>query len=196
MKTRATVFGFLIVSAFLLPGCLVYNLEPLYESKDLLSEPDLSGVWKKSGEESKLTFVQNDSGTYDTIFDDGKGKKAKYICGLVKLNGRFFMDVTDSADPLSSSLDIKGRTIFRVVFEDKKIRLQLLSESWLEERLKKGKIKIKHFLKGYSYQIGDKPSDANHIVLTASTKELKKFIAKIANKNEAFTSGDEYIHKK
>jgi hypothetical protein len=108
-----------------------------------------------------------------------EGKTKKYVCGLVKLNGQIFMDATAEENPDPDFLFIKARTIMKVSFGDKKITVQTLADSWLKDQFLNGKLKVDHVLKD------------DDVILTASTKDLQAFIAKIANQKEAFSNGSE-----
>lgn len=172
---------------FLISGCVVVNLNPLYREKDLVSTPDLSGSWTTNDEDHGkgiLTFFKNTNGTYETIeIDKSDKQRAKYLCGLVKLKGQFFLDVKiiEGGDAYKSF--INSRLIARITFHNDKFKMEFLDEDWLKEQLATGKLKIAHVLKD------------DDLILTAPTPDLQRFISGIAEDKNAFPAESNYFYR-
>lgn len=184
-----------------LSGCLVYNQNPLYEQKDLLIEPDLTGVWrsdpKQSTSQSKTTFYLNKDHTYRIVGLD-EGKPTEFTGGLVKLNGKYFLDVFPTSGEYKTAFLPKDHTILRVTLNGKdRMKMALLSEDWLEGFLrKKGKqaVYVNFKIRHTKVKTEGGPFDDKDVILTGSTQDLQKTISFLTNFKDAFNDdGDEAI---
>jgi hypothetical protein len=200
MKKILLVFPVLALLVAL-GGCLVYNENPLYEQKDLLIDPDLAGVWqsdpKQGTSQSKVTFYPAADHTYH-IVDLDDGKTTEFTGGLVKLNGKYFLDVFPT---LGESVDVfphKGHMIFRVTLNGKdRMKMALLKEDWMEGFLGKKSRQDAHVsfkIRRQKVQAGKNQFDDRDVILTGSTKDLQKTIGFLEDVKEAFDSdSDELI---
>lgn len=201
---------FLIALALLIPlsGCIVYDQNPLYEKKDLLTTPDLSGVWMSETKDTKdssnnpVTLELQADNTYKWSGQED-GKPSAYSIGIVKLNGRYFLDLTPlsgkALENATSEDRPKGHAVFRLNLKGKdRFRVDVLNEDWLKDQLTKGKIKVDHTeIKLTPTSKPDEVSwDDEDLCLMASTQDLKKFYASIANEEKAWDKGDSDVIRK
>jgi hypothetical protein len=159
----------------------VPSLNPLYTDDDLIFDPALVGVW---GEENKAeetwAFEKSEGKAYKLVYTE-KGKKGEFKVHLFKLSGTMFIDLF----PTDASLDqvndfYKGHlvpvhTFARVTQIEPTLQMAFLNPKWMEELAAKDARVIEH-----------KKIDEDRILLTATTKDLQKFVLAHANDKDAF----------
>ncbi len=194
MKTRK-LFLILAIIAIFLSGCLVRSIHPLYTEKDLILVPEIVGKWlNKDGDE--YIFIKKEKGkSYSFIHINKKnvGKMAPvndtaYMdAHFLKLGGQIFMDLfpgdNEQMDKLQTTLAfhlVGIHSFYKILIVDGKPQIQEMDDEWLEKMIKSKRIRIKH----------ERLQSDDGIVLTASTKELQKFMTKYANEEKAFKKPD------
>jgi hypothetical protein len=71
---------------------------------------------------------------------------------------------------------ITAHTFLKLEVENEHLIIYQMSPKWLDNLIKENRIRIAH----------EMDDDEDKIILTASTKELQKFITKYANDEDAF----------
>lgn len=178
--TASIIVGFLLMLAACVP-----SLHPLYTDKDLIFEPALLGAWVEAKADSKstLTFSKVADTEYKMVSGEGSDKKSIFIAHLVKLGDKRFLDV--KPDPASEP-DCSGlpwHMFFYVSQIEPTLRMWDLNDKWLEKLLKKNPSLLKH-------EVVD-----GDLVLTASTKQLQRFLLRNVNTKGAFTDPVDYARK-
>lgn len=190
MKTRNVLISFVLILFF--SGCVVYSFYPLYTEKDLFANDLLTGNWVDkdstnwSFEHAKTGSRENlktDSTSYVLMVKDKDGKESKFSVHIVKLGGHYFLDfyLEDFYDnqnlDLASFHIVPVHTFAKVVVNKNQLQINWFDQNWLEKLIKENKIRIRHEYNG------------DYILLTASAKDLQKFVSKYVDSEEAFKDG-------
>ena len=168
----------------MIAGC-VPSLNPLYTEKDLLFDKALVGVWSDN-DDSKETWAFERSGEkgYKLVYS-ADGKAGEFEVYLLKLGETLFLDLypDDAAfkeinrNDFYKSHFLPTHTFAKVTQIEPSLQMAFLNPDWLKEFLEQSPKAIGH------EKTGDR------IVLTASTKELQKFVLDHVSTKNAF--GDE-----
>jgi hypothetical protein len=190
MKT--TVKAILILAGVLLTaGCIVVSLNPLYDSeKDLVFDPALVGTWGENNGKDSMTFIAHGDKRYECTYTVDSIPN-NFEVNLVQLGKYRFLDFYPT--PLEKEpAEMNGVYLFHLVpthsisklwIENDQLYISTLNLDWLKNQIAQKKIKIGH------KQLDDR------MVLTASTKELQKFILKYANDTAAFEKPDKGLNR-
>ena len=181
--------GFLLFSLlFLLTGC-VPSLHPLYTNNDLIFEQSLLGSW--AGEKkSAWTFGnEGDKKAYKAVYTDEGGKTGEFVAHLVKLKGTMFLDLYP-AEPNLAQNDfykmhlVPAHTFLLVSQIEPVLQISPLDADWL-----------KHYLAKHPEAIAHEVIEGNGIVLTASTRQLQRFLLRHVHTKDAFGEGSKWKRK-
>ena len=179
--------------AVFLAGC-VPSLNPLYTEKDLVFEPALLGVWsEKEDSTDGWTFRKKDDKSYQLLIQEGE-KSSPFIAHLVQLGKYRFLDLyPDEAglkdfnrDDIYKMTLIPGHLFLKVSKIEPTLQIGFLNADWLEKLLKKSPGALRHQRMG----------EDKGLVLTASTKELQKFMLKHVNTKDAFGESSDFKREK
>jgi hypothetical protein len=177
------VFGI----ALLFSGCVVPSLHPLFTEKDLVFDPALIGTWVEENEKETWTFQKAGDHTYD-LFYEGEGDSAEFEAHLLRLGKFEFLDIYPEEPDIKNDFCkfhlILTHTFSRIWIDGDTLRTAMLNPQWLEDMIARRNVKIAH------ERLDDR------IVLTASTKELQKFILKYAEDINAFPDPAELHRQK
>jgi hypothetical protein len=92
---KKPTLGLLVLASFLLTGCPVSNLHPLYNNSDNIAEPLLAGKWIPPDNDDKgsISFEKASGSGYTMVIDDpDSGFADRYDVQLVRLGGILFGD--------------------------------------------------------------------------------------------------------
>jgi hypothetical protein len=184
MKSLSFILA--VGAGFLLAGCLVPSLHPLFTGKDIVVRSDLVGAWTAEEGGAGWLFSLEPDSSYSVAYSDyGDNDTSWFTAHLVDLNGHLFMDLypnpTDVLSDAYKSHLIAAHTFSKVELDSSGLTLAILDVDWLRENLDSGRIHLAH------EELG--PGD---FVLTASTAELQKFILSVVDDTDAFSSIDLY----
>ena len=194
MKTRNYLFIFLVTLFF--SGCIVYSFYPLYTEKDLFANEILTGSWVDNDStewkfehpyKGKELPENLDSSSYVLFLKDKNNNESKFSVHVIKLGGYYFLDfyLEDFLDneelDLASFHIVPVHTFAKFTFTRNKIQINWYDQDWLEKLIKGNKIRIRHEYNG------------DYILLTASPKDLQKFVSKYVDSEEAFKDGIEAV---
>ncbi len=190
MKTRNLLISIVLFLFF--SGCVVYSFYPLYTEKDLFANELLTGNWIDSDstiwsfEHAKTGDKKNektDSTSYVLMVKDKDNKESQFSVHIIKLGGHYFLDfyLEDFYDnqnlDLASFHIVPVHTFAKIVISKNQLQINWFDQDWLEKLIKENKIRIRHEYNG------------DYILLTASPKELQKFVTKYVDSEEAFKDG-------
>jgi hypothetical protein len=194
MKTKNFLFILFVVLFF--SGCVVYSFYPLYTEKDLFANEILTGNWI-GGDSAEWKFEHPyngkelpenmDSSSYVLYIKDKDGKASEFRVQIIKLGGHYFLDfyleefLDDNELYLASFHIVPVHTFAKVMVTKNQLQINWYDQDWLEKLIKENKIRIRHEYNG------------DYILLTASPKELQKFVTKYVNSEEAFKDGIEAV---
>lgn len=168
--------------AVLAAGCLVPSIYPFYTEKELVFEPALIGTWEKPNADADSreiwAFEKSGEKQYKFTYVEGDRKNV-FQAHLFKLKEHLFLDclhVEQAGD------GVPPHYLLRVEQIQPTLRVTMLEYAWLKKMLEKNPAAIRHILSR------DEPSNTNstHIVLTADTAELQKFLLKHMDDKETF----------
>ena len=194
MKTKNFFIGIVLILFF--SGCVVYSFYPLYTEKDLFANDLLTGNWIDNDSTSwsfehaktgKKENVKTDSTSYVLMVRDKDNKESQFSVHVVKLGEHYFLDfyLEDFYDnqnlDLASFHIVPVHTFAKVVISKNQLQINWFDQNWLEKLIKGNKIRIRHEYNG------------DYILLTASPKDLQKFVSKYVDSEEAFKDGIEAV---
>jgi len=194
MKTRNLLISLILILFF--SGCVVYSFYPLYTAKDLFPNDLLTGNWIDKDSTTwnfehayfgKEVAENIDSTSYVLMVKDKDNKESKFSVHIIKLGGYYFLDfyLEDSLDDdeldLASFHVVPVHTFAKVSVTENQLQINWYDQDWLEQLIKENKIRIRHEYNG------------DYILLTASPKELQKFVTKYVDSKEAFKDGMEAV---
>lgn len=200
--------GFIIVISLvlLISGCIP-SIHPLYFNKDRLVLNELEGKWLSESDDIwEFVKIENEpSYTLSYSEHEQKGAVEKnsttaiFEANVVKLGGHYFIDLypgdNDYLEKMNSFLAvhlITAHTFLKLEVKDEQLVIYQMSPKWLEDLFKENKIRIKHETVVDEATVNSpdnvfkSPMAHESIILTASTKELQKFITKYAEDEDAF----------
>jgi hypothetical protein len=189
------IFG-LGPSALLLGGCVVQSIHPLFNEQDYVAYP-LAGTWtQKDGDKEQGVWIFAAANkVYKLTHTDEKGRKAVFAVAAGKIGTNVFLDFSPALDSLDQvpgsevndffAADIIPAHVFtKVVASNGAISLVAMDYEWLQQFLEKNPKAIAHVVQ-------DKRP-----ILTASTEELQKFVAKYASDEKVFKNDILLVPKK
>ena len=189
---KQKIFFSLSLAALLFSGCVVQSISPLAE-KDYVAYPGLTGTWtqKDDGKETGLwTFVAEDK-HYKLTHTDEKKHKAIFQVAAGKIGTNVFLDFfPDDLLPGSelnefAAAHLIGAHIFvKAMKTNDALLLIAMDVEWLEKYLEQNP-------NGIAHVVQDKRP-----ILTASTEELQKFVAKYTNEEKVFKNEIMLVPKK
>lgn len=200
MKIRNVILGTCFI---LLSSCVVKSLNPFYTKETISFDKSFIGEWKDSKKgtwhvvsfKSEITkenplgeMRKDDFKIYEEYKNSYyiqriyKDKEVLFIATPFKINNQTFLDFfpleyQDDADNLLKSHSIYTHSLVKYdIQKNGDIEVKWLDENKVEELFKQKKIKIKHETIG---MLNEK------YLLTASSKELQRFIEKYMASNDA-----------
>lgn len=196
MNVKKVLFYLL---AGILGGCgPVMSLHRLYTEKELVFEEKLLGTWIDANNESTWEFScpEQASKKYQLVYTDDEERKGLFEVHLVKLEDEFFLDVYPSQFPCeiedpnktdwfyNAFFLLPVHTFVKVDSFEPNLKLKLTDNEKMEELLEDDPNAIRF------------ESFDDRLVLTASTKELQKFVLKYADDERFFSNELVLVRKK
>lgn len=190
---KARNFIALAAVALLLSACIP-SVHPYYTDKDVVFDARLLGEWqpKEDSDDPELwKFEQGEDKSYKLTVTEKKDKHGKFAARLFKLKNRHFLDITptecelapDQADLVAAAL-IPGHLILRVTQIGPELQLAFCDYEWLDK-----------FLKANPNALAHRKQD-DTILLTATTRELQRFVLKHSGEGELFPKPREMMRKR
>jgi hypothetical protein len=200
MKTKSII---LVICTLLLTSCVVKSLHPFYTKETISFYKSFIGNWQdsKKGTWSVVSFkeemlkenplkkmnkedlkIYNEYKNSYYIKRDYKDKEVLFIATPFIINNQRYLDFfpfghQENIDNLLESHSIYTHSLVKYDVQDnQQIEIRWLDEDKIETLFTNHKIKIQHESFGL---LNDK------FLLTASSKELQKFIAKYMASNDA-----------
>lgn len=166
----------LLSAAALSLGCVVPSLHPLFTADDLVFDPQLVGAWIDD-DDTLWMFERSGRQRYRAIVANNE-ELSIFEAHLLKLGSHRFLDLLpreeDSDDTFRGLHLVPSHTFYKVEADGVGVRFVALNPDWLEEGLARGHLEISHTW------IND------HLVLTASTRELQDLVLAIVDDPGAF----------
>jgi len=192
MKTYQKTTRLIIFTGLLFfSGCKIFSLYPLYHEEDLIVKTELIGIWQMDSSENnyiRIDTLQDELYTFSIL--DSKDT-VNYAMGLLELNNQYFIDLWALEVGNYEMWELMGRnfipvhTFMKFDFIDNEITITPFDIKRLIKLFKENKIRLAH-----EFPWGKEDDD--YVVITASTSDLQKFIARYANDKDAFEVADIY----
>lgn len=195
------MLGAVLASAMMLCSCEPeLSVHRLYTSDEVVFESNLVGSWvaAESNENSgtmQMDIVKAGADGYEITFTTqdtptAQVGKISFDAHLVKLHGRLFIDVVQTAlqidgKPSERQITVPGHMIGRISVDGDSLLMSFLDDDWVAREIKSGGLSID------SEAEGIQPA-----VLTASTAELQKFVVDHADDDEAFSFAVDDLKRK
>ncbi|MEO1021243.1 MAG: hypothetical protein AAFW89_01750 [Bacteroidota bacterium] len=201
MKTiRTLLLCLTIMVATLLSGCYLKSVHPLVTDSDLVLIEGLDGRYES--EDQRWTFINDpakipDLNIADMTFDGEEEEETPnyyivlfenlqdissdttYFIGKIgSFNNHYFLDMflfdLSGSSNFMDAHKFPVHTFSRIRLDGNDLSIQFFEDSWLEDQIDNNRIRIKH------------ESTEDGILVTASTKELQRFVNKYADEEDAF----------
>jgi len=175
------------VAGLLITGCLIPSLHPLYTDDTLVFDGRLVGTW--DGEEGGTwVFEKEGERAYCLTHTSGESS-ARFDAHLVRLGAGLFMDTFPKGEPpveddICKLHIVPAHCFWRVELGDDAVGLSVIDLDWLADMIGEGKVTVRH------------EEVEGTTVLTASTKELQKFMLDCAKIDEAWSDALELTRQK
>ena len=176
--------------ALCLPACIP-SLNPFYTDKDLVFDPQLIGTWKEKSEAQETEvwkFEKTEDKAYKLVVTDKDGKQGEFAAHLFKLNQEYFLDVIpNDCNYATNQTDLVGWSMFpghllaRVPQIEPELKLAFFNFDWLSQQLTNNP----HILANHR--------EGDRFVLTATTRDLQRFVLKHLAEGELFNKPTEFV---
>jgi hypothetical protein len=181
MKAKKLLF---YAIAGVLCGC-VPSLHCLFTDKELVFEEKLLGIWAEDNSEETWEFKRySDEAdkTYKLIYTDSDGQAGEFAAKLGKLDKMMYLDLYPEAPDINANdfyiHDLLGvHTFMKIEQIEPTLQMRLMSPDKMKEMLEANPNLIKHEI------LEERDSQ---VLLTASTKELQRFIIEHAKDEGLF----------
>lgn len=172
------------VAGLLLTACIP-SMNPFYSAKDIVFEPTLLGEWTasdSSDEPQHWKFERHEDSTYDLTVRDEDGAHGHFKATLFKLENHTFLDLIPSeCDYTTNQTDLvafamfPGHLLIHVTQIKPELKMAFCDFEWLGNQLEDDPKALMHH------------TEDERILLTASTKQLQRFVLKHLKSEELFS---------
>jgi len=150
-------------------GC-VLSLDPLYSDADLAFDPALLGIWKPADANEAWECRKDDHGGYRVLYTDEQGRRGEFSAHLLAVQGERFLDLFPAPPPatLNSFYTdhwVAGHTFARVLGIGAELKLAVLDEEWLAERLARHPRELSHRTANGQLLITATAADLQHFLI-------------------------------
>ena len=179
-----------VATAAVLVGACIPSVNPFYTDKDIVFDTRLVGEWQEKGKADGpdvWKFEKSGDNGYKLTVTEKEGKEGKFDARLFKLKEECFLDLiptgcnyaTNQADLVAFSM-FPGHLLVRVTQFEPVLKLSFFNFDWLQKFLDKNPKALAHHVEGKT------ENEDGHIILTAETRDLQKFVLKHLGKGELF----------
>ena len=185
-RLKMALAAALFLPSVLLSGCSL-SLHPLYTSKDVVFEAALLGEWTDKTQDV-WSVTQAGQDHYRVVYTDSDHKRGEFVAHLVRVQGATFLDLFPaetqfSQSDLYASHFLPVHSVYKVVGTHPMPQLAELSEDWLRAYLARHPAALRH------------ETVNNWIYLTASPREIQRFLIAHLTAKGAFEPGDIWQRK-
>ena len=184
---KKPILGLLVLASFLLTGCPVSNLHPLYNNNDNVAEPLLVGKWNPpdSGDKGSISFEKGSGGGYTMVIDDpDSGFADRYDVQLVRLGGILFADLRFSGrSHAGTNIDlpfgmISAHTVVKIKVSKDDMEWSTMEDDAFKTVTKPGAPTEKP-------TVGKLEYDADDSLVLADTETLRRYV--VAHATDGFS---------
>lgn len=157
-----------IVSLLVVAGCLP-SLHSVYTEEDLVFEPEIVGFWKLDKSPQTWDFSKRDEKSYDMVFTDKNGQSGRFVAHLCRVEGALFLDLFPRQEKIDAATFynyhlLPIHTVYMVKQTKPSLELASIDLNWVKQYLTDHPDELSH------------STHNNRTLITASTKELQKFL--------------------
>jgi len=173
MKTALSIVT--LAGALLCTGCQDswLSLYPLYEKGDTVLDAGLAGPWYANVLEPERIVFSMGADSYvmtESTLTAGQWKESEhYDAFLTRIGDSLFLDLSTSP-----GMAIRGHSLLKIRIAEHALQITSLRDEWLREQL----------MKQAALSYLDLPDGRQ--LITAPTRELRRFIVKYADDSNAF----------
>lgn len=183
MKTKIVLNLLLLMTG--ISSCTVFSVHPLYDEASELTDKRLPGTW-----------MSEDSSTFVNIKTMGKGYDLTrwekedtlwYEAHYVKIGENFYFDLYPldkkpySIDDIMMRNFLPVHSFLKIELTDNKVSALLFDEDKMIDLFRQNRIRLRHEMLD------------DYVLITASTKDLQKFILKYSADKEVFEEPEIFI---
>ena len=195
-----------ILMIFLLGGCNIHSLHPLYDTSTLVFDINLIGTWVDNDgndwkfekaikpDDNEIQKLGLNENSYLLTYTENN-RQTQLYAHIVKLENNLFLDLypADNYDEQIGNDLLAGHllpihTFAKIEINKNDIVIHPFDVEWVDNLFEQKKIRIAH--EDVEYFGGSLR------VLTASTAELQKFASKYQNEKEAFEKVPDILKRK
>ena len=178
-------------TAVLLSAC-ISSVEPFYTDKDIVFDARLLGQWhEKEAEQPQVwEFDKAGDNAYKLTVTDKEGKRGEFKAHLFELKQERFLDLIPSGcDYATNQADLvafamyPGHLLLHVAQLAPELKLAGCDYDWLQKYLEANPKALAHH------------DEDNHILLTADTRALQRFVLKHLGEGELFGKSGVMVRK-
>lgn len=187
---RFVALGLIALVLFILVTGCIPSINPIFEEKDLITDPALVGTWSTSESEDSETWIfeTTDTKAYRLTIEHGD-ESSVMIANLVAVGEHRFLDLSpDSKQIESTKLGdyyrcalVPAHLFPKVTLNKEQLTVQWMNKDWLGALIRKEPAILSHVWRN---------GESDALILTAQTAELHAFLLKHAANAEAFQNGD------
>lgn len=184
----------------LISSCGIFSIHPLYHKADLLQKDTLLGLWQEEdNKKGSIQFLSQDGNDlYRAILIDGSDT-SQFDAGLIDLEGQLYLDLFPSEDcDLFSDGDCKmldnfnnnyipTHTFMKIDIVQNSLKLTPFDAERLMQLFRQNRIRLAH-----EFPTTEEGASDDFVVITASTDDLQKFVARYSDDEEAFDEPSRY----
>ena len=167
------------------------SLQPLFTEQEAIFDSSYLGTWEnEDGDTATFERSPSSAKAYNLIYKDPKSQQAaKFQVTLGRLGNSYYLDALRRADSLSDENEIAtfglvgAHWFFKISVEGDDLRTAILNGEWCDQLAGQNKLRV-----GHTKLVGSSVGFDAHTVITASTKDLQKFIMNAAKTKDAFSS--------
>jgi len=176
----------------IITGC-VPSLNPIYTDKDLVFDAALLGTWGSDDPHEKWLFEKTAEKSYKLKQTDGEGLTAEFDTRLARLGDYKFLDlIVTNIDEKHFKMNgwaafslIPAHLVLQVHEIGPKLKVSAMNPDWVKEWLDKNPKSLDH------RKVGE-----DRYSITASTKDLQKFVLQHAGEEGLFGGAHELTRAK
>lgn len=186
---KKTIIVAIVILVATLQGCIVKSVHPFFKESDVVYKKQLEGDWT-DGDKNHWRIHQNPykPNSYELHFAKN-GREVSLLGHLFMIDGEMYLDMMPVSDNSEEALIfdlhlVPTHSIARVAtLNEKEVIIKWFNEEWLREMFASNRIKISHEI---ILDENPKSKEDGMYLLTASTDELQKFVAKYGDDDAAY----------
>jgi hypothetical protein len=178
--------------ALLGAGCITYDvvsLQPLVTEEEAVALPQVVGTWATEEESPTVLRFEalEDKGYRMYLTEDGKERPGSFAVAFTSIGDAVYWDLAplpvEGEDDFRAAHFLPVHSFARVTLDGDRLEVAFLDSDWMKLAFEEGGLDVAHTVTD------------DRQVLTASTEELRRFVADCASDTEAFGEPDVFIRQ-